>query len=119
MMVSRRRRTPQIRHAAVPPNAIVPRPTSGHLMATPPDGSPTEPSMTERSRTIAWSEPSALSAATRELSGLELFAKIIAGEQIGRASCRERVCQYVSISGVAVSLKKKRIQTHERRKQRK
>src|SRR3546814_15969450 len=25
--------------------------------------------------------------------------------QIGRASCRERVCQYVSISGVAVSLK--------------
>src|SRR3546814_18615579 len=27
--------------------------------------------------------------------------------QIGRASCRERVCQYVSISGVAVSLKKK------------
>src|SRR3546814_18074545 len=29
------------------------------------------------------------------------------GEQIGRASCRERVCQYVSISVVAVSLKKK------------
>src|SRR3546814_16867095 len=28
-------------------------------------------------------------------------------EQIGRASCRERVCQYVSISVVAVSLKKK------------
>src|SRR3546814_7477581 len=27
-------------------------------------------------------------------------------EQIGRASCRERVCQYVSISVVAVSLKK-------------
>src|SRR3546814_17598375 len=26
---------------------------------------------------------------------------------IGRASCRERVCQYVSISVVAVSLKKK------------
>src|SRR3546814_19613704 len=26
---------------------------------------------------------------------------------IGRASCRERVCQYVYISGVAVSLKKK------------
>src|SRR3546814_11564162 len=25
--------------------------------------------------------------------------------QIGRASCRERVCQYVSISGVAGSLK--------------
>src|SRR3546814_19182482 len=27
-------------------------------------------------------------------------------EQIGRASCRERVCQYVSISLVDVSLKK-------------
>src|SRR3546814_15787944 len=27
--------------------------------------------------------------------------------QIGRASCRERVCQYESISVVAVSLKKK------------
>src|SRR3546814_12714117 len=27
--------------------------------------------------------------------------------QIGRASCRERVCQYVSISVVAVALKKK------------
>src|SRR3546814_18685867 len=28
-------------------------------------------------------------------------------DQIGSASCRERVCQYVSISVVAVSLKKK------------
>src|SRR3546814_12679605 len=28
-------------------------------------------------------------------------------EQIGRASCRDRVCQYVEISVVAVSLKKK------------
>src|SRR3546814_15546302 len=28
--------------------------------------------------------------------------------EIGRASCRERVCQYVWISGVAVSLKKKK-----------
>src|SRR3546814_11903740 len=27
--------------------------------------------------------------------------------EIGRASCRERVCQYVSISGGAVTLKKK------------
>src|SRR3546814_12755654 len=34
---------------------------------------------------------------------LELIAR-----KIGRASCRERVCQYVSISVVAVSLKKKR-----------
>src|SRR3546814_14576953 len=30
-----------------------------------------------------------------------------ANQQIGRASCRERVCQFVSISGVAVSYKKK------------
>src|SRR3546814_15325566 len=29
-------------------------------------------------------------------------------QQIGRASCRERVCQYVSISVVAVSLKTKK-----------
>src|SRR3546814_15828905 len=28
--------------------------------------------------------------------------------KIGRASCRERVCQYVSISGVAGTLKKKK-----------
>src|SRR3546814_11225734 len=31
----------------------------------------------------------------------------VADEQIGRASCRERVCQYVWISVVAVSFKKK------------
>src|SRR3546814_12586655 len=30
-------------------------------------------------------------------------------DQIGRASCRERVCQYVLISEVAVTLKKKKI----------
>src|SRR3546814_15727196 len=29
------------------------------------------------------------------------------GDEIGRASCRDRVCQYVKISVVAVSLKKK------------
>src|SRR3546814_19321776 len=32
----------------------------------------------------------------------------ITGKQIGRASCRERGCKYVEISGVAVSLKKKK-----------
>src|SRR3546814_20811943 len=31
--------------------------------------------------------------------------------KIGRASCRERVCQYVEISGAAVSLKKKQATT--------
>src|SRR3546814_11293058 len=34
------------------------------------------------------------------------MALTITFDQIGRASCRERVCQYVSISVVAVSLKK-------------
>src|SRR3546814_20181682 len=32
---------------------------------------------------------------------------IVGNTEIGRASCRERVCQYVSISVVAVSFKKK------------
>lgn len=36
--------------------------------------------MTERSRTITWTDPAALASAVRELSGLELFAKVIAGE---------------------------------------
>src|SRR3546814_15150547 len=35
--------------------------------------------------------------------------------QIGRASCRERVCQYVSISVVAASLKKTNRYTSTRR----
>src|SRR3546814_15346085 len=35
------------------------------------------------------------------------FSSIYARCPIGRASCRERVCLYVYISGVAVSLKKK------------
>src|SRR3546814_18794314 len=34
------------------------------------------------------------------------------GHDIGRASCRERVCQYVSISVVAVSLKTKKTKTY-------
>src|SRR3546814_1804764 len=36
-------------------------------------------------------------------------------QQIGRASCRERVCQYVSISVVAVSLKKTKTRQIHRR----
>src|SRR3546814_16515758 len=35
-------------------------------------------------------------------------AQTIAALEIGRASCRERVCQYVEISEVAVSFKKKK-----------
>src|SRR3546814_19935855 len=34
--------------------------------------------------------------------------------EIGRASCRERVCQYVSISVVADSLKQKKSQLHSK-----
>src|SRR3546814_19631581 len=37
--------------------------------------------------------------------------------QIGRASCRERVCPYVSISVVAVSLKKKKHYRHSKIRQ--
>src|SRR3546814_20614337 len=36
-------------------------------------------------------------------------AGIACGDQIGRASCRERVCQYGYIWVVAVALKKKKI----------
>src|SRR3546814_11778145 len=33
--------------------------------------------------------------------------------EIGRASCRESVCHYLSVSGVAVSLKKKKKQEYK------
>src|SRR3546814_21062830 len=38
------------------------------------------------------------------------------GKEIGRASCRERVCQYVWISVVALSLKKKEQQSDKGKK---
>src|SRR3546814_19309400 len=38
----------------------------------------------------------------------EIFGRYSAYDQIGRASCRERVCPYVSISVVAVALKIKK-----------
>src|SRR3546814_17214199 len=37
----------------------------------------------------------------------EIVVRFTVQQQIGRASCRERVCQYVEISVFAVSLKKK------------
>src|SRR3546814_15220303 len=37
------------------------------------------------------------------------------GDEIGRASCRERECQYVYISVVAASLKKTHKQIHKRK----
>src|SRR3546814_19304198 len=39
----------------------------------------------------------------------------VAAKKIGRGSCRERVCQVVEISGVAGSLKKKKINSRPRR----
>src|SRR3546814_15234204 len=41
------------------------------------------------------------------LAGEAVVITVVPAGEIGRASCRERVCQYVSISVVAVSLKKK------------
>src|SRR3546814_17000098 len=43
-----------------------------------------------------------------ENNTFDLYGQLSFACQIGRASCRERVCQYVSISVVAVSLKKKK-----------
>src|SRR3546814_17175616 len=37
--------------------------------------------------------------------------------EIGSASCRERVCQYVEFSGVAGSLKKKTLRKRKKKKQ--
>src|SRR3546814_12590775 len=45
---------------------------------------------------------------------LESRRALVPGAKIGRASCRERVCQYGKISVAAVSLKKK--QKNKRRK---
>src|SRR3546814_17247186 len=44
---------------------------------------------------------------------LSLLKEFYDKGQIGRASCRERVCQYVYISVVAVSLKNKKQATHK------
>src|SRR3546814_14564924 len=56
--------------------------------------------------------PDALAAALPRFVGRieqvpPAFSAVKVEGQIGRASCRERVCQYVCISVVAVSLKKK------------
>src|SRR3546814_14171026 len=46
--------------------------------------------------------------------GVDLLQVVAIGvlPEIGRASCRERVCQYVSCSVVAVSLKQKSYKSH-------
>src|SRR3546814_7962061 len=46
-------------------------------------------------------------AADAEMRAIALGLKDAGAGEIGRASCRERVCQYVSISVVAGSLQKK------------
>src|SRR3546814_19217078 len=43
-----------------------------------------------------------------------LYGSEAASRQIGRATCRERVCQYGSISVVAVAIKKKK-KKHQRK----
>src|SRR3546814_19905510 len=47
-------------------------------------------------------------ALSKAVTGSAVAAIPCGTDQIGSASCRERVCQYVSIPVVAVSLKKKR-----------
>src|SRR3546814_15548757 len=42
------------------------------------------------------------------------YTRYFLARQIGSASCRERVCQYVSISVVAVSLKNKNTNNNEK-----
>src|SRR3546814_18463802 len=48
-----------------------------------------------------------VSCSERDILVLEREKRNRTTWQIGRASCRERVCQYVSLSVVAVTLKKK------------
>src|SRR3546814_16050692 len=60
---------------------------------------------------------SSTSALLRSLVGMgylnyDAHARTYITSKIGRASCRERVCQYVYISVGAVSLKKKNEHTH-------
>src|SRR3546814_11155777 len=54
----------------------------------------------------AWSEADSLAPVAARLSEL-LGREVPLGREIGRASCRERVCQYVLFPVVAGSLKKK------------
>src|SRR3546814_11342617 len=51
-------------------------------------------------------------AASRSLSIASPAGSPLSRRKIGRASCRERVCQYVYISVVAVSLKKQNTEKH-------
>src|SRR3546814_17540798 len=69
-----------------------------------------EPSQLDTERWQAWFGPNEGGTAFHAGDGSTVAAGIRGGggAEIGRATCRERVCPYVSISGVAVALKKKR-----------
>src|SRR3546814_14854070 len=54
-------------------------------------------------------EPGTRHVGREHVEALELERDVAGAAEIGRASCRERVCQYVSISVVAESFKKQRI----------
>src|SRR3546814_11165977 len=59
--------------------------------------------------------PPLISLEERAARGLGLWVgDTLTINEIGRASCRERVCQYVSISVVAVSLQTKNNNAHKR-----
>src|SRR3546814_18546759 len=66
-------------------------------------------------RHLLWAGRRVMRAATTMRPVAALAALLLAGAstgaQIGRASCRESGCQYVSISGVDGSVKKKHTQT--------
>src|SRR3546814_17923394 len=47
--------------------------------------------------------------------GMRIYAPEVLAEKIGRASCRESVCQYVWISVVALYLKKQKSQINKQR----
>src|SRR3546814_11920715 len=58
---------------------------------------------------VATTDPSAVIAMFRDLGAPARLTRLVEGEKLGRASCWERGGQYVSISVVAVALKKKTI----------
>src|SRR3546814_12151312 len=60
-------------------------------------------------RTVRVERPADRADRPRDAEAALLSA--IRAREIGRAPCRERVCQYVSISVVAVSLKNKTVQS--------
>src|SRR3546814_19128882 len=75
-------------------------------------------------RNYGYLSSGSLTLVQRDAAGKEMFRRTLGdsdvqqmigfglvGPEIGRASCRERVCQYVEISVVAASLKKKQLIT--------